>query len=152
MISLNWVGDYVDIANEDISELTDKITKFGVNIEKVISYHNEYTIIFSNGDIWRCAEASELTADTEFRTLDEWDSVAYISVIAMMDEEYDISYSELKEMEVGDSIDWGTENDDYEVIVMFKDDDGVMVRITRWNSNPWMEEEPEVEVKYFQWI
>ena len=37
MISLNWVGDYVDIANEDISELTDKITKFGVNIEKVIS-------------------------------------------------------------------------------------------------------------------
>ena len=35
-------------------------------------------------------EATELTADTEFRTLDEWDSVAYISVIAMMDEEYDI--------------------------------------------------------------
>lgn len=35
-------------------------------------------------------EANELTADTEFRTLDEWDSVAYISVIAMMDEEYDI--------------------------------------------------------------
>ena len=35
-------------------------------------------------------EASELTVDTEFRTLDEWDSVAYISVIAMMDEEYDI--------------------------------------------------------------
>lgn len=35
-------------------------------------------------------EATELTADTEFRNLDEWDSVAYISVIAMMDEEYDI--------------------------------------------------------------
>ena len=35
-------------------------------------------------------EATELTTDTEFRTLDEWDSVAYISVIAMMDEEYDI--------------------------------------------------------------
>lgn len=35
-------------------------------------------------------EASALTAETEFRTLDEWDSVAYISVIAMMDEEYDI--------------------------------------------------------------
>ena len=70
-----------------------------------------------------------------------------------MDEEYDISYSELKEMEIGDTIDWGTENDDYEVIVMFKDDDGIMVRITSWNTNPWMEEdEPEVEVKYFQWI
>ena len=70
-----------------------------------------------------------------------------------MSEEYDISYSELKEMEVNDSIDWGTENDDYEVIVMFKDDNGVMVRITSWNTNPWMsEEDPEVEVKYFQWI
>lgn len=35
-------------------------------------------------------EAAELTADTEFRTLDEWDSLAYISVIAMLDEEYDV--------------------------------------------------------------
>ncbi len=33
--------------------------------------------------------ASELTADTEFRTLDEWDSLAYLNVIAMLDEEYD---------------------------------------------------------------
>ena len=69
-----------------------------------------------------------------------------------MDEEYHISYSDLKDMEVGDSIDWGTQNDDYEVVAMFKDDDGIMVRITAWNTNPWMEEEPEVEVKYFQWI
>lgn len=35
-------------------------------------------------------DAKELTADTEFRNLEDWDSVAYISVIAMMDEEYDI--------------------------------------------------------------
>ena len=35
-------------------------------------------------------EATGLTSETEFRALDEWDSVAYISVIAMMDEEYDI--------------------------------------------------------------
>lgn len=35
-------------------------------------------------------DASVLAAETEFRNLDEWDSVAYISVIAMMDEEYDI--------------------------------------------------------------
>lgn len=35
-------------------------------------------------------DASDLTPETEFRALDEWDSVAYISVIAMMDEEYDI--------------------------------------------------------------
>ena len=37
MISLNWVGDYVDIENENITELTDKITKFGVNIESVMT-------------------------------------------------------------------------------------------------------------------
>ena len=35
-------------------------------------------------------EATELTVDTEFRNLEDWDSVAYISVIAMMDEEYDV--------------------------------------------------------------
>ena len=36
MISLNWVSDYVDIKDEKIDELTDKITKFGVNIEAII--------------------------------------------------------------------------------------------------------------------
>lgn len=36
------------------------------------------------------AEAEGLTAETEFRNLDEWDSVTYLSVIAMLDEEYDI--------------------------------------------------------------
>ena len=35
-------------------------------------------------------EATELTAETEFRNLDAWDSVAYIAVIAMMAQEYDI--------------------------------------------------------------
>lgn len=34
-------------------------------------------------------EVEGLTPDTEFRTLDEWDSLSYLSVIAMMDEEYD---------------------------------------------------------------
>lgn len=36
------------------------------------------------------AEAEGLTVETEFRNLDEWDSVTYLSVIAMLDEEYDI--------------------------------------------------------------
>lgn len=38
MISLNWTKDYVDIENENITDLTDKITKFGVNIEQVITH------------------------------------------------------------------------------------------------------------------
>ena len=35
-------------------------------------------------------DASALEAATEFRNLDEWDSLAYLSVIAMLDEEYDL--------------------------------------------------------------
>ena len=33
-------------------------------------------------------DASVLTPETEFRTLDEWDSLSYLSVIAMIDEEF----------------------------------------------------------------
>ena len=40
MISLNWVKDYIDIENEDLKELAVKITKAGVNVEKVID--NQY--------------------------------------------------------------------------------------------------------------
>ena len=36
MISLNWVKDYIDIENEDLNELAVKITKAGVNVEKVM--------------------------------------------------------------------------------------------------------------------
>ena len=44
MISLNWVSDYVDIKDKNMDELTDKITKFGVNIEQVITHNiNIYT-------------------------------------------------------------------------------------------------------------
>ena len=37
MISMNWVSDYVDIIGEDLKELAVKITKSGVNVEKVIT-------------------------------------------------------------------------------------------------------------------
>ena len=33
---------------------------------------------------------SALSANTEFRNLDEWSSLAYLSVIALMDEEFDL--------------------------------------------------------------
>lgn len=35
------------------------------------------------------ADASSLSGDTEFRNLDEWSSLTYLSVIAMLDEDYD---------------------------------------------------------------
>ena len=36
-------------------------------------------------------DASEFTAETEFKALDEWSSLTALSIIAMIDEEYDIS-------------------------------------------------------------
>lgn len=33
---------------------------------------------------------NQLTKETVFRDLDQWDSLAFLSVIAMIDEEYDI--------------------------------------------------------------
>lgn len=36
----------------------------------------------------------EIKMKDEFRNYDEWSSIAYLSVIAMMDEEYDIQIEE----------------------------------------------------------
>ena len=51
MISLNWVKDYVDIENEDLNELAVKITKAGVNVEKVINSHIDNLVI---GEVVEC--------------------------------------------------------------------------------------------------
>lgn len=45
MISLNWVKDYIDIEHEDPKELAVKITKAGVNVEKVITNHIDNLVI-----------------------------------------------------------------------------------------------------------
>ena len=36
-ISLNWINDYIDIKDVDAKELANRITKAGINIEKVTS-------------------------------------------------------------------------------------------------------------------
>ena len=36
-------------------------------------------------------DASEITATTEFRELDEWSSLIGLSVMAMVDEEFDVA-------------------------------------------------------------
>ncbi len=51
MISLNWVKDYVDIENENLDELAVKITKAGVNVEKVIKNRIDNLVI---GEIVEC--------------------------------------------------------------------------------------------------
>lgn len=68
-----------------------------------------------------------------------------------MNEKYKIDYTTLKEMEVGEEITWSTENDGYEVKVIFSDKDGALVRITQYD-NLDMGKEPHVKLKYFKWI
>ena len=53
MISLNWVKDYVDIEKEDLKELAVKITKAGVNVEKVVDNHINNLVI---GEVIECIE------------------------------------------------------------------------------------------------
>ena len=36
-------------------------------------------------------EKGSITADTDFRELDEWSSLTALSIIAMIDEEYDVA-------------------------------------------------------------
>lgn len=51
MISLNWVKDYIDIEEENLHDLAVKITKAGVNVEKVIDKHIDNLVI---GEIVDC--------------------------------------------------------------------------------------------------
>lgn len=41
-------------------------------------------------------EDRELNLSDEFRTYEEWNSLAYLSVIALFDEEYDIQMEEVE--------------------------------------------------------
>lgn len=41
-------------------------------------------------DQFEDTDASAITAETKFRDLDEWSSLIALSVIAMVDEEYDV--------------------------------------------------------------
>ncbi len=51
MISLEWLNDYVDIANIDPKDLAEKITKAGVNVEKIITNHINNLVI---GEVIEC--------------------------------------------------------------------------------------------------
>ena len=53
MISLEWLADYVDIDDIEPRELAEKITKAGVNVEKVITNHINNLVI---GEIIECTD------------------------------------------------------------------------------------------------
>lgn len=49
----------------------------------------QHQFILALASILECSPA-ELTADTRFRELPNWDSLTYMSVIAMIDSEFDV--------------------------------------------------------------
>ena len=49
----------------------------------------DFIAIFA--DQFEETDASEITAATEFKKLDEWSSLIALSVIAMVDEEYEVT-------------------------------------------------------------
>lgn len=51
MISLDWVKDYVDISDQDLHELAEKVTKAGVNIEKIVDNRINNLVI---GEVVSC--------------------------------------------------------------------------------------------------
>lgn len=51
MIDLEWVKDYIDIEDQNLRELAVKITKAGINIEKVITNHIDHLVI---GEVIEC--------------------------------------------------------------------------------------------------
>lgn len=53
MISLEWVKEYIDISDQDLAELAIKITKAGINIEKVITNHIDHLVI---GEVIECTD------------------------------------------------------------------------------------------------
>ena len=53
MISLEWVKDYIDIDDQDLKELAEKITKAGINIENVVTNHIDNLVI---GEVVECID------------------------------------------------------------------------------------------------
>ena len=53
MISLNWVKDYIDLTGMDLKELAVKVTKAGINVEKVVTNKIDNLTI---GEVVECVD------------------------------------------------------------------------------------------------
>ena len=53
MISLNWVKDYIDLTGMDLKELAVKVTKAGINVEKVVTNKIDNLTI---GEVLECVD------------------------------------------------------------------------------------------------
>ena len=53
MISMNWVKDYIDLKDENLEELADKVTKAGINVEHVVKTNIDNVVI---GEVKTCID------------------------------------------------------------------------------------------------
>ena len=53
MISLEWVKDYVNLNDQDLKDLAVKVTRAGINVEKVVTNHIDNLVI---GEVVDCVE------------------------------------------------------------------------------------------------
>ena len=53
MISMNWVKDYIDIKDENLEELADKVTKAGINVEHVVKTGIDNVVV---GEVKECID------------------------------------------------------------------------------------------------
>ena len=53
MISLEWVSDYIDISDEDLEELAVKVTRAGINVERVLTNKINNLVV---GEVIDCEE------------------------------------------------------------------------------------------------
>ena len=53
MISMNWVKDYIDLKDENLEELANKVTKAGINVEHVVKTNIDNLVI---GEVKTCKD------------------------------------------------------------------------------------------------
>ena len=53
MISMNWVKDYIDLKDENLEELANKVTKAGINVEHVVKTNIDNLVV---GEVKTCID------------------------------------------------------------------------------------------------
>lgn len=59
-ISTNWLNDYVDISDENLKELADKVTNAGVNVETVEEYNTPNLVVGQILDVFDHPDSDHL--------------------------------------------------------------------------------------------
>ena len=73
-----------DVRNKKDYEILEELKVFGQTFMEIKEFIENFANQFDDTDV------SVFSAETRFRELDEWSSLLALSVLAMVDEEYDV--------------------------------------------------------------